>query len=104
MTENELDSRLRLALMQASFAEYALRPGETEPELPAALVRRMRPLLADPFGRRRRRSRHALFRTAVAAVLALEAGAYFYLFGGLKNELYRALERRLRFLEHLCRA
>ena len=70
MTELELDRRIRTALLQANWAEYALSPGEEEPELPAGLRRRMRPLLADPFGRRRR-ARRALGRCAAAAVLAL---------------------------------
>ena len=70
MTEPELDRRIRTALLQANWAEYALSPGEEEPELPAGLRRRMRPLLADPFGRRRR-ARRALGRCAAAAVLAL---------------------------------
>lgn len=53
------DEALRLALLQAEEAEYLhLRPGEAEElPLPPELLRRLRPLLSDPFGDRRRRRR-----------------------------------------------
>lgn len=70
MNEKELDLRLRDALLEAVSAEYSLLPDEEEPPLPIGLLRRMRPLLADPFGRRRRTRRRA-GRAAVAALLAL---------------------------------
>lgn len=70
MTEQAADRRIRDALLLAARAEYASLPGEEEPELSPALRRKMRPLLADPFGRRRR-VRRAVGRTAAAAVLAL---------------------------------
>ena len=65
------DEALRLALLQAEEAEYLhLRPGEAEElPLPPELLRRLRPLLADPFGDRRRR-RRALGRSAAAVALA----------------------------------
>ena len=71
MTEQELDRRIRDALLLAEEAEYAfLLPGEpAELPVPPELLRRMRPLLADPFGRKRRLRRRA-GRTAAAVVLA----------------------------------
>ena len=65
------DEALRLALLQAEEAEYLhLRPGEAEElPLPPELLRRLRPLLSDPFGDRRRR-RRALGRSAAAVALA----------------------------------
>ena len=64
------DAALRLALLQAEEAEYArLLPGEREEPVPAQLRRRLRPLLSDPVGARRR-GRHALARSAAAAALA----------------------------------
>ncbi len=64
------DAALRLALLQAEEAEYArLLPGEREEPVPAQLRRRLRPLLSDPTGARRR-GRHALARSAAAAALA----------------------------------
>ena len=71
MTERELDRRIRDALLLAEEAEYGfLLPGEpAELPVPPELLRRMRPLLADPFGRKRRLRRRA-GRTAAAVVLA----------------------------------
>ena len=71
MTEQELDRRIRDALLLAEEAEYGfLLPGEpAELPVPPELLRRMRPLLADPFGRKRRLRRRA-GRTAAAVVLA----------------------------------
>ena len=78
MTEQELDLRLRSALLQAARAEYARPlPGEeASPAASPALRRRLRPLLADPFGRRRRLHLRAA-RSAAAVFLAavLTAGA-----------------------------
>ena len=70
MNEKELDLRLRDALLEAVSAEYSLLPDEEEPPLPIGLLRRMRPLLADPCGRRRRTRRRA-GRAVVPALLAL---------------------------------
>lgn len=71
MTDEELDQRIREALLLAAQAEYDFRlPGEPEElPIPPALERRMRPLLSDPFGRRRRLRRRA-YRSAAAVALA----------------------------------
>ena len=52
MTEEEVDLRIRNALLAAATAEAAPLPGETEPPIPLSLRRRMRHLLSDPFGKK----------------------------------------------------
>lgn len=77
MTEQELERRIREALLLAAQAESDyLLPGEAEQvPLPPGFVRRMRPLLSDPFGRKRRlRRRAGHCAAAVALAAALTAG------------------------------
>ena len=59
MTEHEIrfEAALKEALQQTLMAEYTPAPGEVLPKPSRRMRRMMRPLLRDPFGRKRRARR-----------------------------------------------
>ena len=71
MTEHEIrfEAALKEALQQTLMAEYTPAPGEVLPKPSRRMRRMMRPLLRDPFGRKRR-ARRRVGRVAAGVAAA----------------------------------